>query len=64
MAELVPVSANIRLSNYDGNSVCFVSGVSPSVSAGTAAAFVDAIETIYNNGDCSARMNKAYDIER
>ena len=62
MANLTPASAGIRLSNEDGRSICFVNNVSPSVSAETALGFVRAIETIYNNGDCTARMNVVYDI--
>jgi len=62
MAELVIVSANIRITNEDRRSVCSVNNVSPSVAPETAAAFVNAIETLYNNGACSARMNVAYDV--
>ena len=64
MAEFVTTSANIRLTNEERKSICPVSGVSPTVSAETAAAFVDAIETLYNNGDCTARLSIAMDIVR
>ena len=56
MPEFTNVSANIRITNVNRRSVCSVSNVNPSVSAQTAAAFVDAIKTIYNNGDCTARL--------
>ena len=62
MAELTAASASIRLTNEEGRSICFVNNVLPTVTAETAAAFVDAIETLYNNGECAARMNIAYDI--
>ena len=62
MAELIPVSANIRLTNEDRRSICFVSNVSPSVTADTAAGFVDAITRLYNRGPCNSRMNIAVDI--
>jgi len=64
MANFVAASANIRLTNEDRKSVCSVSGISPTVSAETAAGFVDAIEKIYNNGTCSARMSLVMDIVR
>ena len=57
MASFTKVSANIRIVNEDRRSVCSVNNVNPSVSAQTAAAFVDALKTIYNNGDCIARLN-------
>ena len=64
MAELQAASANIRLTNEDRRSICLVNNISPTVQAEMAAAFVSAIETIYNNGPCDARMNVAYDIIR
>ena len=64
MANLVAASANIRLVNEDRKSICSVSNVSPTVSAQTAANFVDAIEKIYNNGTCTARMSVVMDIVR
>ena len=64
MAELQAASANIRLTNEDRRSICLVNNISPTVQAETAAAFVSAIETIYNNGPCDARMNVIYDIIR
>ena len=63
MAALTPVSANMRISN-DKERICSVLNVSPTVTAQTAANFVDAIETIYNNGDCTARINLMLDVVR
>jgi len=62
MANFVVASASIRLTNEDGRSICSVSNVSPIVTAETAVAFVNAVETIYNNGPCTARMSVAMDI--
>ena len=64
MANFATAFASIRMSNEQGKRICSINNVSPTVSAETAAAFVDAIETIYNNGSCSARMSVAVDIER
>ena len=64
MANFVTASASIRLTNEDNRRVCFVNNVSPTVTAQTAGAFVDAIETLYNVGECTARMNVALDIVR
>ena len=62
MANFVTAFAGIRLTNEEGKSICSVSRVSPTVTADTAAAFVNAIETIYNNGACTARMSVTMDI--
>jgi len=59
MAQLKPTAAGIRFTNEDGRSICFVRNVSHSVTADTAAAFANAIETLYNNGHCDARLNVA-----
>ena len=64
MANFNVTTANIRISNEDKKSVCSINNVSPAVTAETAAAFADAIETIYNNGPCAARMSVSYDIAR
>ena len=64
MANFVTASASIRLTNEDNRRVCSVNNVSPTVTAQTAGAFVDAIETLYNAGECTARMNVAVDIVR
>ena len=62
MAEFVNVSANIRVSNEEGTRVCSVTNVNPSVSAQNAAAFVRAIETLYNSGKCAGRLFVGQDI--
>jgi len=62
MAELATRSANIRVTNDDGRVVCSVNNVSPTVNASTAAGFVNAIETLYNEGPCTARMSVTFDI--
>ena len=64
MATFETAFASIRLTNEDGKSICSVTGVSPIVSAETAAAFVGAIETLYNNGTCNARMSIVRNIVR
>ena len=64
MAELRALSANMRISNADHGRVCSVSQVAPSVTAQTAVNFVDAIEKIYNNGACTARMSIVLDVVR
>jgi len=64
MANFNTTSASIRLTNEERKSICSVSNVSPTVTADTAAAFVNAIEKIYNNGTCTARMSIAMDIVR
>jgi len=64
MANLVAASANIRLINAERQSICSVSNVSPTVSADTAVAFVNAVETLYNGGPCTARLSVVMDIER
>jgi len=64
MANFVTNSARIRLTNEDGASICSVGGVSPTVTADTAAGFVDAIEKLYNDGQCDARMTVMMDIVR
>ena len=64
MANFATAFANIRINNSESKRVCSISNVSPTVSAGTAAAFVDAIEKIYNNGTCTARLSVAMDIKR
>ena len=64
MAELKAINANLRLLNEESKSVCFINNISPDVEASKAAAFTNAIETIYNNGECSARMSIVYQLER
>lgn len=62
MASFSNASANIRIVNENRRSVCSINKVNPSVSAATAAAFVGALKTIYNNGNCTARLNISQDI--
>ena len=62
MASFSNVAANIRIVNADRRSVCSINNVNPLVSAQTAAAFVDALKTIYNNGPCVARLNISQEI--
>ncbi len=62
MAELVTKSANIRMSDADKKSVASINNVLPTVTAEKAAAFVNGIETLRNNGACSAQMRVGYDI--
>jgi len=64
MASFATKSARIRITNEDNASICSVGGVSPTVTADTAASFVDAIEKLYNDGHCDARMTVAMDIVR
>ena len=58
------VSGSIRISNPEGKRICSALNVSPTVQPATAAAFVTAIETIYNNGPCTARISLTMDIQR
>jgi len=62
MAELAVRSATIRITNQEGRAVCSVRNVSAIVDAERAAGFADAIQTLYNNGPCTAGMNVTYDI--
>ena len=64
MAELKAASATLRMTNDERKSVFSATGISPTISAQTAANFVDAIEKIYNNGTCTARVNFVMDIVR
>jgi hypothetical protein len=64
MAELKAISAALRISNNEKTRICFVSNVAHDVAALTVANFVDAIETIYNNGPCTARLNIALEVVR
>ena len=62
MAQLQVASAILRTTNDDGRVVCSVSNVTPGIDAESAAAFANAISTIYNRGECSNRLNVAYDL--
>ncbi|MCL2190069.1 MAG: hypothetical protein FWB87_15050 [Defluviitaleaceae bacterium] len=63
MAALKPVSANMRISN-EKERICSVLNVAHDVAPQVAANFVDAIEKIYNNGACTARLSITLDVER
>ena len=62
MAEFRLRTASIRITSESGKVVCSVGNVLPTVEAEKAAGFVNAIETIYNDGPCDSRMNVSYDI--
>ena len=64
MANFITANAGIRITNAEGKRICSALNVAPTVTADTAAAFISAIETIYNNGPCTARLSLAMDIER
>ena len=64
MAQFHVAHANIRINNDEAQRVCTLSNVSPAVPAQTAANFVTAIEKLYNNGPCTARMSVVSDIVR
>ena len=64
MVYLNATSANIRLMSDDGVSVCSINNIAPNVTAETVAGFVNAIERIYNNGSCAARISVVYDLHR
>ena len=64
MAQLVAASANLRLTNEDRRSVFSVNNVSPNVTAEDAAGFVSAVEKLYNNGQCSARVSIVLNLKR
>ncbi|MCL2499457.1 MAG: hypothetical protein FWE90_03865 [Defluviitaleaceae bacterium] len=64
MAEYKAISANLRVTNGDKARVCSVLNVAHDAAAQTVANFVDAIETIYNNGPCAARLSLALDLVR
>jgi len=64
MTGFTNASANIRLINEDRRSVCSINNVNPDINAQTAAAFVDALKIIYNNGECTARLNISQEISQ
>jgi hypothetical protein len=64
MAQLTAASANLRVFNEDKRSVFSVANVSPTVNANTVAGFVDAVETLYNDGSCDARIIVVMKLER
>ena len=64
MANFNTISALIRVTDEDNKVVCSLSGVNPAVQPAIAAGFVSAIETLYNKGECTARLNITSDIAR
>ena len=64
MVELIAASANLRITSEDKRSVFSVTNVSPTVSAEAVAGFVGAVEKIYNNGQCDARINIVLGLKR
>jgi hypothetical protein len=64
MAQLKPLNASVRIINADDVRVCSVLHVAHDAAADKVANFVEAIETIYNNGLCTARMNIALEVVR
>ncbi|MCL2357439.1 MAG: hypothetical protein FWC70_09865 [Defluviitaleaceae bacterium] len=62
MANIVTASASLRICSAQNRSVCTISGVNPSMSAVDAAAFVAAIQTMYNRDADTARIHVVSDI--
>ena len=64
MAQYNASSAGLRITNSDKARVCSVLNVAHDAPAQTVANFVDAVETIYNNGTCNAKLSITLDIVR
>ena len=64
MAQLSPISASMRISNEEKTRICSVLNMAHNATPQAVANFVTAIETLYNNGPCTARMNIALEVER
>ena len=64
MTTFNPVNASMRIINEDKTRVCSVLSMAHDIDAATVGNFVDAIETLYNNGACTARMNIALEVVR
>ena len=64
MTQFNPISAGMRVINEDKTRICSVLSMAHDVDATTVGNFVDAIETLYNNGVCTARMNIALEVVR
>jgi len=54
----------MRIINYDKTRICSVLNMAHDANATIVGNFVDAIETLYNNGACTARMNIALEVVR
>ena len=63
MANIVNVSAALRVRNEQNNAVCSISGVNPDMSADDAAGFVAGIQEMYNQGKVTARLHMVSNIE-
>ena len=63
MANIVNVSAALRVRNEQNRSVCSISGVNPDMSASDAAGFVTGIQEMYNRGKVTARIHSVSSIE-
>jgi hypothetical protein len=50
--------------NEDKRSVFSVANVLPTVSVDTVAGFVSAVEKLYNNGSCNARISIVMNLKR
>ena len=64
MAQLKAVSSAMRISNAEKARVCSVLNLAHDVNPQTVVNFVEAIETLYNKGTCSARVSMIFDVER
>jgi hypothetical protein len=64
MAEYKAISASLRVTNGDKARVCSVLNVAHDAPAQKVGNFVDAIETIYNDGPCNARLSITLDVVR
>ena len=64
MAQLLAASANLRIANEEKRGVFSVSNVSPTASATAVAGFVSAVEKLYNNGQCNAKINIVMNLVR
>ena len=62
MASFANASARIRIANDNKKNICAFGNINPTVNADTATAFVRAIEKVYNNGTCNAKLNISYEI--
>ena len=63
MANIVNVSAALRVRNEQNRAVCTISGVNPDMSANDAEGFVTGIQEMYNRGKVSARIHSISKIE-
>jgi len=64
MPEFVTASATLRMTNEDKRRVFSINKISPNATAQTVAGFVDAVEKLYNSGECSAVVNIAMNLSR